>query len=141
MEQLSAVILKINIQPMGEKSSALRKMAGNVLQRIERTDEKLFPAQVTVDYYTILHMLLEAQTLEKGVKFKGESAHKELIKNSQLSSKEKMFLQRLRELRNKIQYEGTTIRPEYVVANKKMILQLITKLKYQDSQRLSRSVQ
>lgn len=101
--------MKIIIQKDNQKAKALRKLAEITLERINESDKKKYAALIISDYYDSLHKLLEAITLSKGIKIKGKCAHRELINTvaneGHITEKERHFLQNLRDLRNKINYE------------------------------------
>ena len=122
----------IKIQPDIEKSKALEKMAKITLQRLNEIDIEKYPSNTLNDYYDIIHKLMEAYTLRKGVKIKGEGAHKELIEHVsnelQLSEKDRLFLQQMRDYRNRIAYEGFFIHKNFIKLNKEKIITIIDRL-------------
>ena len=122
----------IKIQPDIEKSKALEKMAKITLQRLNEIDVEKYPSNTLNDYYDIIHKLMEAHTLRKGVKIKGEGAHKELIEHVsnelQLSEKDRLFLQKMRDYRNRIAYEGFFIHKNFIKLNKEKIIKIINHL-------------
>ncbi|NQU79633.1 hypothetical protein HQ545_07725 [Candidatus Woesearchaeota archaeon] len=122
----------IKVQPDKQKSNALKKMAMITLQRLDETDTVKYPTNTLNDYYDIIHKLMEAITLAKGIKIKGEGAHKELIDYVttllNLSEQTEQFLQQMREYRNRIAYEGFTIHKNYIELNKDEILKIVTTL-------------
>ncbi|MBS3145261.1 hypothetical protein J4414_00445 [Candidatus Woesearchaeota archaeon] len=63
------------ITPDKQKSQALLKMVEITLERLEKTDKKSYPSNTLVDYYDIIHKLLEAIALKGGIKAKGEGSH------------------------------------------------------------------
>ncbi len=115
-----------------EKAKALRKMAKITLERLEKTNIEKYPSNTLVDYYDIIHKLLEATTLQEGTKIKGEGAHKELIdycaKKIPLTEQTRQFLQRLRDYRNRIAYEGFMVRAEFIKTNNKEIKKIIKEI-------------
>lgn len=116
-----------------QKAESLRKMAKATLERLKTTDQEKYPANTLVDYYEILHKLMEALTLEEGLKFRGEGAHQELIdyvsECFKLSEQDRQFLQQMREYRNRISYEGFNVNKNYIMQNSTRILGIIAKLK------------
>jgi hypothetical protein len=124
--------MKHKITPDKQKSKSLKKMAKTTLERLENTDKLKYPANTLDDYYNVIHYLMEALACLNGIKFKGEKAHFELIeyisKILEFSELEKNFLQELRDFRNKISYEGLSIKKEYVERNQKNISKIINKL-------------
>ena len=69
----------IKVKPDRQKSESLKRMAEITLQRLDKTDMQLYPSNTLLDYYDIIHKLIEALTLREGIKIKGEGAHQELI--------------------------------------------------------------
>ncbi len=122
----------VNVRPDRQKSQALRTMAEITLERLKKTDMQMYPSNTLVDYYDAIHKLLEALALNEGVKVKGEGAHAELIdyisgKHS-LGLKARLFLQQMRDYRNRIAYEGFRISKNYIVLNSVEINGLIDRL-------------
>ena len=122
-----------NIQPDKQKASSLQKSAEKTLERLNYTEKEKFPTNTLTDYYDIIHKLLEAITLAEGIKINGEGAHQELIdyviiKNS-LGTKMQVFLQQMRDYRNRASYEGFNVNSDYITANNSFILEIINKLK------------
>jgi len=107
-------------------------MAEITLERLNKTEKTNYPSNTLVDYYDIIHKLLEAISLMEGTKIKGEGAHQELIdyiyKKHKLEEQKRQFLQQLRDYRNRISYEGFSVNKEYVANNQEFIKTLIDKL-------------
>ncbi len=80
----------------------------------------------------VLDKLLEALSLRDGIKIKGEGAHQELIdfiaQKYSLSEQKRLFLQQMRDYRNRISYEGFMIQKNYIILHKKIILEIISEL-------------
>ncbi len=125
--------MKYKITPDKQKSNSLKNMAKITLERLDDTDKLKYPANTLDDYYNVIHYLMEALACLKGIKFKGDKAHFELIEYVSnilgFSELERNFLQELRDFRNKISYEGLSIKKEYVERNQGKIKRIITKLK------------
>ncbi len=115
-----------------EKAKALQKMAKITLERLNSFDKLAYPSNTLEDYYNILHQLIETMSSKKGIKFSGDYAHKELIdwisKELKFTEQEKSLLQRIRNYRNRISYEGFSINPSFIEQNEKKILEIINKL-------------
>lgn len=124
--------MKFQVVPDKQKAQSLRYVARITLERLQKTNISEYPTNTLLDYYDILHKLLEAITLTKGIKIKGDGAHQELIdyvcSKYSLSEQERMFLQQLREYRNRISYEGFIIKEAYIIKNKEKIEILIKKI-------------
>lgn len=120
------------ITPDREKANSLLAMAKTTLQRLKETDKNKYPANTLTDYYDSLHKIMDAIASIEGIKFRGEGAHQELIDHICKEYKQKestrIFLQELRNYRNRIAYEGFTITSEYIKTNSERIEQIITAL-------------
>ena len=119
----------VNVKPDNQKSESLKKMAEITLERLDKTDLKKYPSNTLLDYYDIIHKLMESLTLKKGVKFMGEGSHHELIdyiaKQYNLDEQTRLFLQQIRDYRNRISYEGFMIQENYIVLNHEKIKKII----------------
>ncbi len=115
-----------------QKAKALYTMAQITLERLDQLDSTKYPTNSLNDYYDIIHKLLEALGAIEGVKTKSEGAHQILIdyicKQHQLGEATRIFLQEMRDYRNRISYEGFTIKPEYITQNKQRIITIINTL-------------
>ena len=124
--------MKIRISPDKQKSESLKKMAEITLKRLKETDIQSYPSNTLLDYYDIIHKIIEAIALSKGVKIKGEGAHKELIdymvEKGTIDELTRRFLQEMRDYRNRISYEGFMIHKNYVNLNKEKIQRIIKNL-------------
>ncbi|MEK6914623.1 MAG: hypothetical protein AABW83_03145 [Nanoarchaeota archaeon] len=122
----------IKISQDKQKAKSLRNMARITLKRLNKTNIEEYPSNTLVDYYDIIHKLMEAFTLEKGIKIKGDGAHIELInyisKILILSESDRQFLQQIRDYRNRISYEGFMINKNYIIFNRDKILYIINRL-------------
>lgn len=121
------------IHPDKQKADSLIKMAEITLKRLNEIDSTKYPSNTLKDYYDIIHQLIEALTLSEGVKFRGESAHKELIdyvsKKYSFEEQTRIFLQEMRDYRNRISYEGFNINENYILTNQHKIGKIIDKIK------------
>lgn len=120
------------IKPDKQKSESLKKMAEVTLDRLVKTEMEKYPSNTLLDYYDIIHKLLEAIALKEGVKIKGEGAHQELIdyiaKQNNFDEKTRLFLQQMRDYRNRISYEGFMVNKNYILLNREKIASIIVKL-------------
>jgi len=125
--------MKMTIVPDIEKAGSLVEMAQITLERLQETNQKKYPTNTLTDYYDSIHKLLEALSYIQGVKIKGEGAHQELInyicKNYNLGEAQRVFLQELRDYRNRISYEGFKIGPLFLENNLQKIEEIIIILK------------
>jgi len=104
-----------------QKAISLQKMAETTLKRIKDTDIDKYASNALKDYYDTLHELMDAISALDGIKISGDGAHEKLINyiapKYNLPEKDRIFLQELRDLRNRITYEGLFIEPDYVKRN------------------------
>lgn len=123
----------IKTSPDLQKAISLTKMAELTLERLQTTDITRYPSNTITDYYDIIHRLLESIGAKQGIKTVGESAHQELIdhiaKTTKLPEQTRIFLQQLRDYRNRISYEGFFISEQFITQNKLKIEQIIAQLK------------
>jgi len=100
-----------------------------------RSVEKINPFHTIIaeNYYEIIKELCVALALIEGVKFIGESAHKELIthtrKYDEIFDRDREIIQDLRIRRNKSSYEGKPFDEIYFVNHKNKILEIISKFR------------
>src|SRR3989344_8241780 len=120
------------VKPDKQKAESLKKMAEVTLERLDNTDMEKYPSNTLLDYYDVVHKLIEALTLREGIKVKGEGAHQELIdyvaKQKKIDEHMRQFLQQIRDYRNRISYEGFMINKNYIGLNKKIITRIIIRL-------------
>ncbi|HLC58027.1 MAG TPA: hypothetical protein VJH95_05615 [Candidatus Nanoarchaeia archaeon] len=118
------------IKPDPQKSESLKRMAEITLERLSKTQIEDYPSNTLVDYYDIIHKLMEALTLKAGIKIKDEGAHQELIdyiaKAHKLNEQTRQFLQQMRDYRNRISYEGFMVHKNYILLNKEKITSIIS---------------
>ena len=122
----------IKVKPDKQMSESLKKMAEATLERLDNTDMDKYPSNTLLDYYDVIHKLIEAIILKDGIKVKGEGAHKELIdyvtKEKKIDEHMRVFLQQMRDYRNRISYEGFMIHKNYINLNKEVIRKIIKHL-------------
>ena len=83
-----------------------------ILQRLHEINLKKYPSNTLIDYYDAIHKLLDAIACIRGIKFKGDGAHQQIrdyICNEYFSEKEIIFIQEMRDYRNRIYYEGFVV--------------------------------
>ena len=122
----------IRVQPDRQRAGSLKKTASISLERLKETDRARYPSNTLVDYYDIIRKLLEAINSLEGIRIKGDGAHQATIdhvcRNEHLSEADRIFLQEIREYRNRTSYEGFTIPPEYIMQNNRRIMGIISRL-------------
>jgi len=100
-------------------------MAKITLERLDLTDKPKFPSNTLLDYYDIIHLLMEAVLLKDGFKIKGEGAHKEIIGTlldlKIIDDQKHTFLQTMRDYRNRVSYEGFMVHKNYIDLNEDLI--------------------
>lgn len=120
------------VKPDKQKSESLKKMAEITLERLDNTDMGKYPSNTLLDYYDVVHKLIEAITLKEGIKVKGEGAHQELVdyiaKQQKIDEQMRQFLQQMRDYRNRVSYEGFMIHKNYINLNKAIIRRIIKHL-------------
>jgi|SRR3989338_745437 len=120
------------VKPDKQKSDSLKKMAEITLVRLDSTDMDKYPSNTLLDYYDAIHKLIEAITLRGGTKVKGEGAHQELIdyaaKEKKIDEHMRVFLQQMRDYRNRISYEGFMVNENYIKLNKEIIERIVKHL-------------
>jgi hypothetical protein len=121
--------MKTAIKEDLQKAASLKKSALLSLERISVTDRIKYPSNALIDYYDIIHKLMEAIALASGVKMRGEGSHQELIdfvsSKLKLEAKARSLLQEMRNYRNLIQYEGYLLSPEFITNKEQDVLEVI----------------
>ena len=117
-----------------EKARSIMKMVDETLKMINTIDYKKFPSNVVKEYYDVLRELVSVILLLDGYKTIGEGAHKKLIEYLEGNYKdvrqdEITLLGDLRNLRNRIAYDGFFVGSDYLERKKASITSLIDKLK------------
>jgi len=122
----------IKISPDYQKSKALIEMAKVTLERLSKTEIYNYPTNTLTDYYDVIHKMMESLALANGVKIKGEGAHQEIIdyicKTHEFSESIRIFLQEMRDYRNRTSYEGFMVSREYIKSNLDKIKSIIADL-------------
>lgn len=123
----------IKIHSDVEKAKSLLEMSKITLARLKETDFRKYPANTLTDYYDSIHKIMEALCFIEGIKIKGEGAHQELIdyvsKKYGLGESIRIFIQEMREFRNRISYEGFMVKEDYITRNISRIEKIIKILK------------
>ena len=122
--------MRKKITPDKLRANSLKQMAKQSLERLNSFDKQKYPSNTLTDYYDIIHQLMEAIYLSFGIKFYGDSAHKNLIdwtsKELKFNFEQISFLQSLREYRNRISYEGFFVNPDFIKRNDSKINLIIS---------------
>jgi len=123
----------LKVTPNKKKSESMLKMAEITLEMTNTLDISKYSSNIAKDYYDIIRELMGAILLLEGYKTIGEGAHKVIIeyffKINTLTKDEYIFLDNLRDIRNRITYDGFFIEDSYIHRNKNKIEQIILKLK------------
>ncbi len=119
-------------KPDIQKAISLQKMALTTLERLNSTDKNKYPSNVLVDYYDIIRKLMEALIAIEGVKVSGVSAHYKIINyisyKYNFIESDRFFLQQVRNVRNRISYDGLQINKGFIKENNRMLCGIVTKL-------------
>ena len=122
----------INTGPDKAKAKSLTEMAKITLERLKETDKEKYPSNTLTDYYNIIRKLMEALNALDGFKIKGEGEHFQIIDyvcdryKIHISTKE--FIQDLRDYRNRISYEGFSVKESFIESNASKIEKIISLL-------------
>ena len=123
----------LKVTPNKKKSESMLKMAEITLEMTNTLDISKYSSNIAKDYYDVIRELMGAILLLEGYKTIGEGAHKVIIeyffKINTLTKDEYIFLDNLRDIRNRITYDGFFIEDSYIHRNKNKIEQIILKLK------------
>ena len=123
----------IRITPDKERAKSIIKMVEERESSIEILKKANFPTIVGEAYYEIVKELATARLLLEGLKTVGEHAHKELIEMmatyKEFDEWEIVFLDDLRVIRNKSDYEGKPFPADYILHHKNTLKKIISKLK------------
>ncbi len=130
--------MKEKVTPDKNRADSLRKMADELLERLERLDWNEFPTPTLNDLYDIIHMRIDAIFISSGTRFKGDGAHHELIEEAYnegiITGKERSLLQQIRDIRNRYKYEGFSIGDEFLKRNSRDIQIILEKLDLKEDQ-------
>lgn len=123
----------IRVSPDKEKARSILKMATISLDMVKTIDLERFPSNVVKEYYDIIRELISTVLLLDGYKTYGEGAHMKLIEYLETNCKrfsgyEISVIDDLRNLRNKISYDGFFVQKDYVKRRKEIIEEIIAKL-------------
>jgi len=122
--------MMLKIKPDLQKSKALIEMAKITIARLNELDIYKYPTNTLTDYYDAIHKLMESITLGEGIKMKGDGAHQELIdyvsRKYNLGEADRIFMQEMRDFRNRTSYEGFMVKKEYIESNIKRIKNILT---------------
>ena len=124
----------VKITPNKEKVRSIFKMVDSTLNMIETLSMNDFPSNITKEYYEIIRELVSIILLLDGYKTYGEGAHKEQIdyikeNYKQFKEHELNLIYELRDLRNRIAYDGFFVNVDFLKRKKKYIVELVEKLK------------
>ncbi len=131
----------IETNPDKSKAKSLTQMAKITLERLRETDKLKYPANTLTDYYDIIRELMEALNTLDGIKIKGDSAHLKMIvkicEKYNFGDGTRLFIQDLRDYRNRISYEGFNVKEEFIKSNAPRIEKIISLLFKLVNERLS----
>ena len=112
----------IRIIPDKEKAKSILKMTDTTLKMIKEINIDKFSSNITKEYYEIIRELMTIILLLDGYKTYGEGSHKKLIEYLELNYREFdkseiYFIDDLRNIRNKIAYDGFFVEINYILNN------------------------
>jgi len=131
---LKRIMKIITITPDKNKALSILKMAELTIDMIKTIDVEKFATNITKEYYEVIRELISVIVLLDGFKIVGEKAHKAMIDYleegyKQFTKKEIMLINELRDLRNRIAYNGFFVKKEFISNKLQTINQIIKKLK------------
>lgn len=123
----------LKVTPDRDRALSSLKMAKTSLEMIEPLDISRFPSPLLKHYYEIIVELETAIILLDGYKTVGEGAHKAMIdylssNYPEIGSSKLRLIDELRDLRNRISYEGFFVEPGYLQRKIKDIKKTVSKL-------------
>lgn len=120
----------IRVRPDSEKAKSLLKMAVQRQKMIKTIDSSKFTSPKTEEYYEIIKELASALLALDGMK---TLSHKVLIdylkKFKELSTGERLRIDELRKIRNRIAYNGFFVPDDFLARNERVYIKIISKLK------------
>ena len=119
------------ITPNKERSKSLYEMALQTENMLSETRSK-YAAIILKEYYNLIRELITAVMYYDGFKVVGVGNHKKTIlylEKLNFHKNEIIFVDQLRDIRNKIYYEGYNIDQEVLKRKKPQIKNIIEKLK------------
>jgi len=123
----------IKVTPDKEKVKSILQLIKEREVFTSTINHNKFPTSASENYYEIIKELAGALVLLDGFKATGDNAHKDLIdyliNYKEFSTAEILFMNDLRIKRNNSSYDGKKVDPNYLLNNKRKILDLIEKLK------------
>ncbi|MCK5233482.1 MAG: hypothetical protein KAJ91_01565 [Candidatus Aenigmarchaeota archaeon] len=119
--------------PDKEKAKSMLKMVETTIEMIKTVDMEKFPSNVLKEYYDVIRELIAVIVLMDGYKTQGEGAHKKLIdflaeNYPEFTEYEISLIDGLRDMRNRIAYDGFFVESEYLERKAGVIQRLIEKL-------------
>jgi hypothetical protein len=124
----------IKITPDKEKAKSMLRMVETTEKMIETLDTERFASNITKEYYEVIRELISILLLLDGYKVYGEGSHKSLIeyledKYKQFLRQEIEFIDDLRNIRNRISYDGFFVQKGYLIKKTESIKRIIATLK------------
>jgi len=113
-----------------EKAKSLYLMLKERKEAVKFLDPFKFTSIVVEDYYEIIKECLTALMALDGYKSLSHEVLIAYLKRfyKEFSEHEILFIDEMRKLRNKINYDGFKVKPQYLEFNKESILKIIEKL-------------
>ncbi len=117
-----------------EKAKSMLSMAKTRIDMLESVDSRKYTTLVVEGYYEAMKELISSILSLDGYKTIGEGAHRMLIEylseaySTEFFRSEICFLDDLRKIRNRINYDGFFVKEDYLERNKWTIVEIIGKL-------------
>ncbi len=113
-----------------EKAKSLYLMLKERKEAVKFLDPLRFTSIIIEDYYEIIKECITALMSIDGLKTLSHEVLVAYLKKSygEFSEHEILFIDEMRKLRNKINYDGLKVKPQYWELNKNNILKIIEKL-------------
>ena len=116
-----------------EKATSILKSVQVTMEMVKTIDHAKFPSNVIIQYYDVIRQLMTAISTIDRFKPHGEGAHRQLVdyiksKCPEVTQEEIEFIDRLRILRNDIEYDGFFIDKDYLGRKLVLIKNIIDKL-------------
>ena len=118
--------------PNKEKSKSIMLMVKNTLSMINSLNKNKFTSHIVKEYYNVIREMISVILLLDGYKIYGDGAYLALIDylgdNYDIRQNELSLIKDLRNIRNKINYDGFFVKIDYLKIRENYIKQLISKL-------------
>jgi len=134
----------VRVTPNREKAMSIMKMVRSTIEMTGEIDQYKYPSHVTKEYYEAIRELMSVILILDGYRTYGESAHVRLIRYmkinyQELTPQDIMLVEELREIRNRVAYDGFFVDVDFLERKKGRILDILTRLSAIAERRLHES--